>query len=89
MRTKTMRPDRKLMWKFKQETAVAWTSGVSQDEKMWVDSDYILELQTPGFMWEWECEVAEKRGRLKGVVGFSIFGSSLEKLHHLVLSTIF
>lgn len=77
------------MWKFKQETAVACTSGVNQDEKIGVDSDYILELQTPRFMWEWECEVAEKKGRLKGVIRFSIFGSGLEKSHHSVLSTIF
>ena len=86
---KTMRPDRKLMWKFKKETVVACTSGVSQDEKIGVDSDYILELQTPRFMWEWECEVAEKKGKLKGVGQFSIFGSSLEKSHHSILSIIF
>lgn len=48
----TMRTDRKLMWKFKQETVVACTSGVSKDEKIWVDSVYTLELQTTGFMWE-------------------------------------
>ena len=69
---------------------MAWTSGVSQDEKIWVDADYILELQTPGFMLEWMCEVAEERRRWKGDVQVSIFGSCLEKkIHCSILSPIF
>ena len=70
MRMKTTRPERKLMWKFKKETVVACASGVRQDEKIGADSDYILELQTPRFMWEWECGGGEK-GKVKGC--WSIF----------------
>ena len=67
---KTRRPERKLMWKFKKETVVAFASGVGQDEKIGADSYYIWELQTPRFMWEWECEGRGKRQGERVLVDF-------------------
>lgn len=90
MRMEKNKPDRKLFSKPRQETLVACPRVMSAEiQKMWMYSDYILELQTRGFILDQLCEVAEEKDGLKGDVQVSILGSSFErKINSSILSII-